>query len=179
MVDTDAIAHELTGAGRRRDRRKSRASSASAFVDAAGAMDRKRMRELVFADAEEKQRLEALLHPMIRAESERRIAAATGPYVVHVVPLLVESPGYRERVGRVLVVDCPEALQVGAGAAAQRPAGGGDPAHHSLADPEGKPACRGGRRDRQFGHHCRIAATGPPAARKIPRAGGSLEVNLC
>jgi dephospho-CoA kinase len=82
------------------------------LVDAAGAMDRKRMRELVFADAEKKRRLEALLHPMIRAESERRIAAATGPYVVHVVPLLVESPGFRERYRRVLVVDCPEPLQV-------------------------------------------------------------------
>ena len=70
------------------------------------------MRELVFADAEKKRRLEALLHPMIRAESERRIAAAPGPYVVHVVPLLVESPGFRERYRRVLVVDCPEALQV-------------------------------------------------------------------
>jgi dephospho-CoA kinase len=70
------------------------------------------MRELIFADAEKKRRLEALLHPMIRAESERRIAAAPGPYVVHVVPLLVESPGFRERYRRVLVVDCPEALQV-------------------------------------------------------------------
>ena len=67
---------------------------------------------LVFTDAEEKQRLEALLHPMIRAESERRIAAAAGSYVIHVVPLLVESPGHRERVARVLVVDCPEALQL-------------------------------------------------------------------
>jgi dephospho-CoA kinase len=75
-------------------------------------MDRKRMRELVFADTQKKHRLEALLHPMIRAESERRIAAAPGPYVVHVVPLLVESPGYRERYRRVLVVDCPETLQV-------------------------------------------------------------------
>jgi dephospho-CoA kinase len=79
-------------------------------------MDRKRMRELVFADAEKKQLLEALLHPMIRAESERRIAAAfqenAGPYVVHVVPLLVESPGFRERYRRIVVVDCPEAVQV-------------------------------------------------------------------
>jgi dephospho-CoA kinase len=81
-------------------------------VDASGAMDRKRMRDLVFSDTEEKARLEALLHPMIRAESGRRIASATGPYVVHVVPLLIESPDYRARVGRVLVVDCPEALQV-------------------------------------------------------------------
>ena len=52
------------------------------------------------------------LHPMIRAESERQIAAAGGPYVLHVVPLLVESGGTRERVDRVLVVDCPEEIQV-------------------------------------------------------------------
>ena len=70
------------------------------------------MRDLVFRDQAAKQALEALLHPMIRAESERRIAAAAGRYVIHVVPLLVESPGYRERVARVLVVDCPEALQL-------------------------------------------------------------------
>jgi dephospho-CoA kinase len=70
------------------------------------------VRERVFSDPASKRRLEALLHPMIRAESERRIAAATAPYVVYVVPLLVESAGYRDRVQRVLVVDCPEALQV-------------------------------------------------------------------
>ena len=111
VVDTDAIAHELTGPGGAAIAQLRRLFG-DGMVDAAGAMDRKRMRELVFADAEIKRRLEALLHPMIRAESERRIAAAPGPYVVHVVPLLVESPGYRERVGRVLVVDCPEALQI-------------------------------------------------------------------
>jgi dephospho-CoA kinase len=115
VVDTDAIAHELTGPGGAAIAQVRR-QFGDALVDAAGAMDRKRMRELVFADAEKKRRLEALLHPMIRAESERRIAAAfqenAGPYVVHVVPLLVESPGFRERYRRVLVVDCPEALQV-------------------------------------------------------------------
>ena len=111
VVDTDAIAHELTGPGGAAIAQVRRLFG-DALVDAAGAMDRKRMRELVFGDAEKKQRLEALLHPMIRAESERRIACAPGPYVVHVVPLLVESPGFRERYPRVLVVDCPEALQV-------------------------------------------------------------------
>ena len=115
VVDTDAISHELTSAGGAAIPEIMR-QFGSAFVDATGAMNRKRMRDLVFADAEEKQRLEALLHPMIRAESARRIAAAfanrSGPYTVHVVPLLIESPGYRERVGRVLVVDCPEDLQV-------------------------------------------------------------------
>ncbi len=111
VVDTDAIAHELTGPGGAAVPEVRRLFG-RAFVDASGAMDRKRMRDLVFSDAEEKARLEALLHPMIRAESVRRIASAAGPYVVHVVPLLIESAGYRDRVGRVLVVDCPEALQV-------------------------------------------------------------------
>lgn len=111
VVDTDAIAHELTGPGGAAIAEVQRLFG-RAFVDASGAMDRKRMRDLVFSDAEEKARLEALLHPMIRTESDRRIASATGPYVVHVVPLLIESPGYRARVGRVLVVDCTEALQV-------------------------------------------------------------------
>jgi dephospho-CoA kinase len=115
VVDTDAIAHELTGPGGAAVAGVRRLFG-DALVDAEGAMDRKRMRELVFADAEKKRRLEALLHPMIRAESERRIAAAfqenAGPYVVHVVPLLVESSDFRERYRRVLVVDCPEAVQV-------------------------------------------------------------------
>jgi len=111
VVDTDAIAHELTAAGGAAIA-EVRRQFGEAFVDDTGAMDRKRMRDLVFSRPEEKQRLEALLHPMIRAESERRIAAAPGAYVVHVVPLLVESPGFRERYRRVLVVDCPEALQV-------------------------------------------------------------------
>ena len=115
VVDTDAIAHELTAPGGAAIAEVMR-QFGSAFVDASGAMNRKRMRDLVFSDAEEKQRLEALLHPMIRAESARRIATAfanrSGPYAVLVVPLLIESPGYRERVGRVLVVDCPENLQV-------------------------------------------------------------------
>lgn len=111
VVDTDAISHELTGPGGAAVPEIARLFG-KAFVDASGAMNRKRMRDLVFSDAEEKQRLEGLLHPLIRAESARRIAAAAGPYAVHVVPLLVESPGHRERVARVLVVDCPEALQV-------------------------------------------------------------------
>ena len=111
VVDTDAISHELTGPrGAAMDEIKRQFGST--FIDADGAMNRKRMRDMVFSDPQERQRLEALLHPMIRAESARRIAAARGPYVVHVVPLLIESPEHRARVGRVLVVDCPEALQI-------------------------------------------------------------------
>ncbi len=110
VVDTDAIAHELTRAGGAAIAGLRRALGGE-YVDAAGAMDRAKVRALVFADATAKARLEALLHPMIRAESERRIAASAAPYVVHVVPLLIESPDYRKRVQRVLVVDCPPRLQ--------------------------------------------------------------------
>ncbi|HSA90290.1 MAG TPA: dephospho-CoA kinase [Burkholderiales bacterium] len=111
IVDTDAIAHELTEKGG-----AAMAAIEELFgceaVGADGSMDRKRMRDRVFADPAVKQELEALLHPMIREESARRIAAAAGPYVVHVVPLLIESPDYRRRVDRVLVVDCPEHTQI-------------------------------------------------------------------
>ncbi|HEX5476718.1 MAG TPA: dephospho-CoA kinase [Burkholderiales bacterium] len=111
VVDTDAIAHELTG--------KDGAALAEIerlfgreFLSRDGGMDRQRMREAVFSDARARRKLEGLLHPMIRAESMRRIAAATGPYVVYVVPLLVESANYRSSVGRVLVVDAPERAQI-------------------------------------------------------------------
>ncbi|MGH8637338.1 MAG: dephospho-CoA kinase [Burkholderiales bacterium] len=110
VIDTDAIAHELTRAGGAAVPAVRRALG-DAFIDAAGAMDRDKVRALVFSDAAAKARLEGVLHPMIRAESEWRIAAARAPYVVHVVPLLVESPDYRRRVQRVLVVDCPPQVQ--------------------------------------------------------------------
>ncbi|MDH5210573.1 MAG: dephospho-CoA kinase [Betaproteobacteria bacterium] len=111
VVDTDAIAHELTRAGGAAIAGVRRVLG-DEFIDAAGAMDRGKVRALVFVDADAKARLEGLLHPMIRAESERRIAAADAPYVVHVVPLLIESPDYRQRVARVLVVDCPPQVQM-------------------------------------------------------------------
>ena len=111
VVDTDAIAHELTAPGGPAiaDIRRTFGDD---FISESNALNRERMRELVFREPAQKKRLEALLHPMIRAESARRIAASAAPYVVHVVPLLVESRDYRRRVQRVLVVDCPESLQV-------------------------------------------------------------------
>lgn len=70
------------------------------------------MRELVFADAMAKRRLEAVLHPLIGAETERQAAAAPdAPALVFDVPLLVESGRWRARVDKVLVVDCSEATQ--------------------------------------------------------------------
>jgi dephospho-CoA kinase len=81
-------------------------------VTSEGALDRAAMRSLVFADAAARARLEAILHPAIRARADQALAAATGPYSVLVVPLLFEKGGYVDRVDRILVVDCPEALQV-------------------------------------------------------------------
>jgi len=81
-------------------------------VAADGALNRPAMRALAFEDPAARKRLEAILHPMIRAESERQCRAATTPYVVLVVPLLIESGTYRERVRRLCVVDCPEDIQV-------------------------------------------------------------------
>jgi dephospho-CoA kinase len=111
VVDTDAIARELTEKGGAALALIERLFGPG-FIEAGGAMDRKKMRDHVFADPAAKRSLEALLHPMIREESGRRIAAAGGPYVIHVVPLLIESPDYRSRVDRVLVVDCPEETQL-------------------------------------------------------------------
>jgi dephospho-CoA kinase len=111
VVDTDAIAHELTEKGGSALPEISRLFGEN-FISGDGAMDRSRMRELAFSDPAARKKLEALLHPMIREESARRIAAAPGPYVVHVIPLLVEGGDYRGRVNRVLVVDAPEEVQV-------------------------------------------------------------------
>lgn len=111
VVDTDAIAHDLTRAGGAATGQV-RSLFGDDYVDAEGAMNRAKVRALVFRDPVARKKLEELLHPMIRVDSERRIAAASGPYVIHVVPLLVESPGYRQHVARVLVVDCPESVQV-------------------------------------------------------------------
>ena len=111
VVDTDAIAHELTEKGGAALPEISRLFGED-FVSANGAMDRQKMRELAFSDPAARRKLEALLHPLIREQSARRIAAAAGPYVVHVIPLLVEAGEYRGRVDRILVVDSPEDLQI-------------------------------------------------------------------
>ena len=111
IIDTDLIAHALTAP-------HGAAMSAIAkefgpqFLSADGALDRARMRELVFRDTSAKARLEAILHPMIREQTAQAAAQATGPYLMFVVPLLIESRTWRERVDRILVIDCPESLQI-------------------------------------------------------------------
>lgn len=112
IVDADAIAHQLTQPNGVAIEPITRAFG-DAFLDATGALDRPRMRQRVFNDASERQRLESILHPLIRQHAEARAAnAVTAPYVVFAVPLLVEAGDWIARVDRVLVIDCPTLVQV-------------------------------------------------------------------
>lgn len=111
VVDTDAIAHALTGPGGAA-MASIRAAFGAEVLTADGALDRAAMRRLAFADPALRRRLEEILHPLIRAESMRQCAQAAGPYVLLAVPLLIESGSYAERCQRVLVVDCAEATQL-------------------------------------------------------------------
>lgn len=111
IIDTDEIAHALTaphgaampaivtefGAG---------------FATPEGALDRAAMRALVFSDSSARHRLEAILHPRIRDAAYAAAAIATGSYVIFVVPLLIESGTWGERVDRILAIDCAEEVQV-------------------------------------------------------------------
>lgn len=111
IVDADQLAHELTAPGGAAIE-SIRESFGSEYIDPAGALDRARMRSKVFSDATAKSRLESILHPMIRVETDRRAAHATSPYVILMIPLLVETGDPHARCDRVLVVDCPESMQI-------------------------------------------------------------------
>jgi dephospho-CoA kinase len=110
LVDTDAIARALTLPGG-----AAMPAIAAAFgpgaLAADGALDRAHMRQWVFQDPAARQRLEAILHPLIGTEAGRQAAAAGEHPVVFDVPLLTESSHWRARVQRVLVVDCSEDTQ--------------------------------------------------------------------
>ncbi|GAB4168082.1 MAG: dephospho-CoA kinase [Rhodocyclaceae bacterium] len=111
VVDTDVIARELTapdGAAMPAIARE----FGDALVGPDGALDRGAMRRLAFEQPEVRKRLEAILHPMIREVAQRRCREARAPYVVLVVPLLVESGGWRDRIRRVLVVDVAQSTQI-------------------------------------------------------------------
>lgn len=111
VIDTDQIAHALTAPGGIA-LPAIEAQFGSAFILPNGAMDRARMRAHVFSDPNAKQQLEAILHPLIRTETERAAQQSCGRYVMFVVPLLIESGTWQSRLSRILVIDCPEALQI-------------------------------------------------------------------
>jgi dephospho-CoA kinase len=111
VIDTDVIAHELTAPGGEAIE-PIRQHFGPDVIAATGALDRQAMRELVFASPEARQQLESIIHPMIKSVVQQRADVAHGCYLVIVVPLLVESGQWRNRVDRICVVDCDEATQI-------------------------------------------------------------------
>lgn len=111
VIDTDAIAHELTAPGGAAIA-AIRETFGDEFITDAGALDRPRMRRKVFGDDAARKQLEHILHPLIRQAVDNRLQQTTGDYVLLMVPLLVETGAYRELIDRTLVVDIPETLQL-------------------------------------------------------------------
>jgi dephospho-CoA kinase len=111
LVDTDVIAHELTLPGR-----PALEQIASRFgveyLAADGNLNRGKLRSRVFSDLDARRTLEGILHPAIRREVDARTCTSSAPYTLVLIPLLVETGGYRDLVQRVLVVDCDERVQV-------------------------------------------------------------------
>ena len=111
IIDSDVISHELTGPGGAAMSAIEEAFGRD-YVRADGSLDRERTRSLVFSEPGARGKLEAILHPLIRAETVRRTQASAAPYVILVVPLLLETGAYRDLLDRILVVDCDESQQV-------------------------------------------------------------------
>jgi len=111
VIDTDEIAHRLTARG---------APALAAIIEQFGSsfqlpdgnLDRARLRKRVFSDHAAKEKLETLLHPLIKQQVVSEMAEAQGPYLVLVIPLFFETGTYRDLVDRVLVVDCDENQQI-------------------------------------------------------------------
>lgn len=112
IIDSDAISHQLTQAAGAAIEPIRNAFGAD-YIDTGGALDRVRMRHLIFSDNAAKKRLEDILHPLIRTQMLAQIqAASNAPYFLLVVPLLFETASYQKLIQRSLVVDCTEATQI-------------------------------------------------------------------
>jgi dephospho-CoA kinase len=111
VIDTDLIAHRLTAVGGSAIE-PIRQHFGDEFINESGALDRPKMRERIFKHPQSKKILESILHAMIRHAATADILTASGSYVLIVVPLLIESGHWKAEVQRVLVVDCPEQVQV-------------------------------------------------------------------
>jgi dephospho-CoA kinase len=111
VVDADAESRALTAPGGGAIE-AIRAAFGERYITAAGALDRVRMRERIFEDPAARALLEGILHPRIQDECSREVHAATGPYAILMIPLLIETGDPRHRVHRVAVVDCSEETQV-------------------------------------------------------------------
>ena len=110
LIDTDVVAREVAARGE-----PGLAAVVEEFgsgvLSPSGDLNRPALRSLVFADDAKRRRLEAILHPLIRSRTRAKLAELAAPYALVAVPLLVET-SFGELVDRILVVDCPEALQL-------------------------------------------------------------------
>ncbi|MBI1284585.1 MAG: dephospho-CoA kinase [Thiobacillus sp.] len=111
IIDTDVLAREST-ASESPALEAIRATFGESVMRADGTLDRAALRRRVFSDVDSRHQLEAILHPLIRHGVERARERLTAPYVLIVIPLLVETAGYRDLLDRILVVDCSEDLQI-------------------------------------------------------------------
>ena len=115
VIDADALSHALTAPGGAAINAIA-ATFGSTFIGADGSMDRAQMRARVFAEPGDRRKLEAILHPLVHAETSRQAATAASPYIILMIPLLIEArtrnPQWRERFDRILVIDCSEATQI-------------------------------------------------------------------
>jgi len=111
IIDADQIAHELTRPdGKAID--PIRKMFGDSVIGEDGSMDRIAMRKLAFSDTAARHKLESILHPLIYQETQRQLSLIQSEYAVLVVPLLLETGNYLELINRILVIDCPESLQI-------------------------------------------------------------------
>lgn len=110
LIDADAVSHALTGREGKALGAIEKAFGQDFISD--GALNRPRMRELVFHDKAARSELEAILHPLIARELKKAVLSSRGPYVVLEAALLVEKDSWRTLVNRLLVVDVPECVQI-------------------------------------------------------------------
>ena len=111
VIDTDAISHQLTQSNGEAIP-SIRSVFGNEYIDNAGALDRAKMRQLVFADNTAKVSLEKILHPLIFAEVQTQAESCSAPYVIIVVPLLFETARFKDLMDRTLTVDCSEETQI-------------------------------------------------------------------
>ena len=114
IVDTDLIAHQITAPGGAAIPLIQK-QFGTEFIDSSGALDRSKMRILVFADPKARKSLEDITHPLIRYETIKQaqhLLEEKVPYLVFVVPLLIESGNWRPLLDYLVVVDCPEEIQI-------------------------------------------------------------------
>jgi dephospho-CoA kinase len=114
IIDTDLIAHQITAPGGKAIPLITKSFGID-FINPEGSLNRAKMRTLVFEDAKARQVLEQITHPLIQQETAKQaltLAKSGVPYLVFVVPLLIESGSWLKLIDYLVVVDCPEEIQI-------------------------------------------------------------------